>query len=162
MCVCVVITFSKLGINWESCLWSADTRKTECSLAMFEPKSLVSRVGFCRPVWRQPAYSPHPGWIWCLRTGLTSPFPLSATVSIRTAMRHRASPEFTRPRTCVTNGVHYREPARASSSQGSSVNGSFLLSKVTPWTVNVCPSFPTPTAGTVGMYFKGGEMVRVE
>ena len=41
--------------------------------------------------------------------GLHPPFPLSAKVSIRTVIRHRASPEFIRSRDCITDDVHYRE-----------------------------------------------------
>ena len=45
---------------------------------------------------------------------LTPPLiPLYATVSIRIAMRHRASPEFIRPRNCITDGVHYQEQAQS-------------------------------------------------
>ena len=44
-------------------------------------------------------------------TGLHSPFPLSATVSIRTVMRHRANPEFIRSCNFVKDDIHYRESA---------------------------------------------------
>ena len=39
-------------------------------------KGINQRVWFGRPVPRQPARSQHPGWIWCLLTGLHFPFPL--------------------------------------------------------------------------------------
>ena len=116
VCVCVVITFSRLDVNrvWLPILLVVSwTRKTEFFLSPFAPESLVSRVRFGRPVPRQPAHSPHPGWrIWCLLNGLYPPFPVSATVTIITVMRHRASPEFIRSRNCVTDGVPYREPAQ--------------------------------------------------
>ena len=43
---------------------------------------------------------------------------------------------------------------RTNSSQGSSINGSFLF-RLPHGPINVRPSFPTPTdIGTVGTYFK--------
>ena len=41
-----------------------------------------------------------------------SPLVLHTQASIRTVMRHRASPEFIGSHICVTDGVHYREPAQ--------------------------------------------------
>ena len=81
----------------------------EFPLSLFAPDSLVSRVRFDRPVPRQPAHYATPRLNLELTYG--TPLLLPATVSIRTVMRHRDSPEFLRSRNCVTYGVHYREPA---------------------------------------------------
>ena len=47
---------------------------------------LVSRIRFGCHVPRQPAHSSHPGWIWCLRTGLYSPFPLQFPLELSCAI----------------------------------------------------------------------------
>ena len=108
--------------------------KTEFSLSSFAPESLVSRVRFGRPLPRQPARSPHPGWIWWLHF----PFPLSATVSIRTSLRHRASPKFIGSRNCVTDGVHYREPTQVAQQTGASYSGNSMDQLI------YAPLFPHP------------------
>ena len=79
VCLCVVITFSRLGINrvWlPILLWSAEQGGGKSLSSPFPLESLVSRVRFGRPIPRQPAHSSHPGWIWCFLTGLHFPFPL--------------------------------------------------------------------------------------
>ena len=104
-------TFSTLGVNgvWLPILlvvrW---TGKIQFSLSL--PDSLVFlRFRLDRPVPHQPAHSPHPDWIWCLLTGLNSPFLLSDAVSTSSGMRHQASPEFIRSCNCSKDDVHYRE-----------------------------------------------------
>ena len=46
------------------------TGENICSVSLFTPVYLVSGDRFGRPVPRQPASSPHSGWIWWLLTGL--------------------------------------------------------------------------------------------
>ena len=80
-------------------LWNKE--KIGFSLSPFAPESLVSRVRFGCPVPCQPVHSPYQAESGaCLRDS-TPPFPLSTTVSIRTAMRHRVSAEFIWPCNCV-------------------------------------------------------------
>ena len=115
VCVCVTISFSRLSLNrvWLPIL------------------VVVSRVRFGRPVPRQSSLSPRQGWIWCLNQVLHSPLPLSATISFRSAMRHRTSLEFIRPRTCAGAGP--------------------VVLKVSQQ-INVRTSFPMPSTGTVNMH----------
>ena len=81
------------------------TGKMNISLSAFVPENLISLDGFGSPVPRQPAHlrpsSPYSGWIWYL---LTEFLPSSAAASIyliKTAIRHRVSPEFIGSRNCV-------------------------------------------------------------
>ena len=79
--------------------------------------------------------------MWCLLSGLHSPFPLSSSASIRTCAiglvpslsRHAVA----LPMTFTTENRH-----RASSSQGSSINGSFLFRKQPHGPINMRSSFP--------------------
>ena len=71
--------------------------------------------------------TPGPNLVLTCRT----PSPLSATVSVSIAMRHRASPEFNRSRNCVTDGVHYRQ-SYTSRFRGSSTNESLLFFRQNP------------------------------
>ena len=122
----------------------------ELSLSPFVRESFVSRVRFGSPVTRQPARSPHPGLIWCLLTGLHSPSPLRFPLEPPCAIGlvpSLSGHAIALPMAFTTETRH-----RASSSQGSSINGRASYS------VNVRPSFPTSTTGTVGPYFKGGLM----
>ena len=107
------------------------------SLSPFAPESLVLRDRLSRPVPRQPAQSSYSRCIWCLLTGIHSPSPRSATVSIRTVIRHWSSLKFIRSRNRVTYGVHYQESSgtvpvvlKVVQQTGASCSG------------NVRPSFP--------------------
>jgi len=66
-------------------------RENRCFPLLARAWEFVSRVRFDYLVSRQLV---HPGWIWCLLTWLNSTLPLFATVSIITAMRYRASPDY--------------------------------------------------------------------
>ena len=107
--MCVVITFSRLGINrvWLPILLVvSSTGKTEFALS---PRSRLR-------IWSHKLVSAVPSRVSPLilhstpRLNLVltygTPLPLSATASIRTVMLHRASPEF-----IIFDGVHYRESA---------------------------------------------------
>ena len=78
----MVIIYSRVWINrvrLPILLVVSWTGKITSPLSPFAPKNLVGRDGFGRPVLRQPAHSPHSGWIWCLLTGF---LPISAAASI--------------------------------------------------------------------------------
>ena len=102
MYVCMVITYSRVWINrvrLPILLVVSWTGKINIPLSPCVPENLVSWDGFSRPVPRQPAHSPHSGWIWCLLTGFV---PSSAAAPIyETAIRHRVSPEFIVSCNCV-------------------------------------------------------------
>ena len=79
---CMVITcHSTVWINrvrLSTLLLVSWTEKNHISLSPFAPENLISWDRFSSPVPRQPAHSPHSGWIWCLLTGF---LPISAAAS---------------------------------------------------------------------------------
>ena len=122
--------------GWQSCLWSAGQGKRNFPC----PRSRLR-------VWSRELGSAVPSRVspLVLHTQAESgaytrdSTPLSATVSIRTVIRHRAGPEFIGSRKCVTNWH------RAGSSQGSSINGSFLFRYCNPMNrFMYVPLFPYP------------------
>ena len=112
------------------------------SLSPFAPENMDSREGFGRPVPRQPAYSPHSGWIWCL---LMEFLPLSTVAPIYfSTNRHRSVPSLLglasayRWRSLPTVHRH-----RVSNPQGSSSNGRYLF-RFHHGPINVHLSLPHP------------------
>ena len=103
--VCMVITYNRVWINrvrMPILLVVSSTGKMNIPLSPYVPENLVSRDGFSRPVPRQPAHSPYSGWIWCLLY-LRDSFrvPRRPFLYIKTAIRHRVSPEFIGSHNCV-------------------------------------------------------------
>ena len=70
---------------------------------------LARRVRPSCPVPRQPAHSPHSGWMNL--TLLTGFLPISATASTYTANRHRAGPKFIGSRNCVPMAFTAESPS---------------------------------------------------
>ena len=114
-------------------------RDTNIFLSPFAPENLVSRDGFDRSIPRQPAHSPHSGWIWCLLTGF---LPISAAASI---LSYRQTPSGSVPSSSGhANAYRWRSLPRvrrhrASSPQGSSGNGCCLGRS--SWTNSCAPLF---------------------
>ena len=77
------------------------------SLSPFAHENLVSGVGFGHPFPRQPAHSPHSGWIWCLFMG---PLPFSTAASIN-LYRQPPSGQSRALSGHAIDGVHCRESA---------------------------------------------------
>ena len=104
----------------QSCSLSAEQEKRifPC-LSPFAPENFVSRDGFGRPVLRQPAPSPHSGWIWCLpsdfRDGVHLFTPSYAIGSVPSLSGHAIAYRW--------RSLPRVRGYRAFSSQGSSNNG---------------------------------------
>ena len=82
------------------------------------------------------------------------PLPLPATVSIRPSCAIGLVSNLSGHTIALSMTFTTENRYRASSSQSSSTNGSFLF-RLPCELVNVSPSFLTPTTDTVGMCFKG-------
>ena len=98
----IFVTFSRLGINqvWLPILLVVSwTEILPVSVRAWE-LGLASLVRTSRPALARSFSTPRLNLV--LTYGTLLPLSLSATVSIRTAMRHRASPEFIRSRNCVS------------------------------------------------------------
>ena len=99
------------------------------SLSAFAPENLVSRDGFGSPVPRQPAH---------LHTQAES----GASISLfKTAIRHRASPEFIGSRIYLrTDGAHCRESAGTGPVNLKAVPNECCLGR-SPWINLYAPAF---------------------
>ena len=147
MYVCMAIIRSRVWINRVRLLIPlvvSRTEKMNISLSPFAPENLVSQGGCGRRVARQPAHSPHSGWIWCL---LTRFLPISAAAFI---YLYRLSATGSVP-SWSGHTMAYRRRSlprvrrhRASSHQGSSSNGCCLF-RYHHEAINVRLYFPTPT-----------------
>ena len=161
VCVCVVITFSRLGVNrvygCQSCLWSADQGKRNFPCPRSHLRVWSRELGWAVPSRvslfilhtqaESGAYSKRLHFPFPLRLPLEPSYAIGLVPSL-------SGHAIALPMAFTTTVTQHR----AISSQGSSISGSFLFRQ--PHGLNnIRPSFPTPATDTVGMCFKEGLQV---
>ena len=122
VCICMFV-WSSFSEDWASTR-GALVNPARGQLSPYANENFVSRVRFGRPVPCQPAHSPHPDLV-AFTYG--HPLPLPTTVSIRPSCAIGLVSNLSGHTIVLPMAFTTENRYRASSSQSSSTNGSFLF-----------------------------------